>query len=121
MLIESGGLKAETLKRRKLYVDSLEDFLQEKGLNPLSDLVAMPGALQDALLAFFNGLKKNDGTLMSSSYLNCFKSHIHMHICAITEGAVDITGPQFSKLGLLFKGLKREQKQEGKGDIVHHK
>ena len=77
--------------------------------------------LEMVLVSFFEQLTKNDGEGVKKSYLESIFSHIK---CAIKEksgGTIDISSNgAFPTLCLVIKGLYRELKNEGRGDVKHY-
>ena len=121
-LMGSGGLAKGTLRRRGSVIRSFEGYLNAQGV-VLDEQLNSPDTapLETTLIGFFEAMKLNDGSLPSRSYFETFKSHTKSYILERSAGRINITCKnQMPQLDLLFRGILRNLKAEGKGEVKHY-
>lgn len=118
-LIDKGGLSAATKLKRENVFHLTESFFQTKHGISLAEAMHLD-SFEDYLMELFQGLKKNNGDFVSRNYLESIRSNMRMKVMSMFDNKVDITSEKFSRLDNLFVGLRRELKENGKGDTKHY-
>ena len=123
-LVRTGGVKDQTLKKRKYFADLVDNYIQKKQSKTLVELLDDPGELEKTLLSYFESLRvdtEGKTQLPKKNYLDSVFSNIKLWILAKTEQKIDIGHKGlFPNLGLLIKSLHREIKATGHGNTQHY-
>ena len=100
-LESTGGKKSETIRKRALFINTVERYMNESNAkySSLVELVKDKEYLEDFLCRFFTAYRVGkDATLpMMNTLLNC-RSHLKCEISRLTESQLDIQNKDvFSK------------------------
>ena len=126
-LVEKGGLKPDTLRKRAKALEDLGSFLAANHKLSLDEALTNPG-LEGFLMEFFESLrveqKDENGEVHDLSpkgrTLDSLKSNLKIAIEQKTEGKVNILDqPTFPRLHMVLKGVYKNIKQQGRGDTKH--
>ena len=119
-LIERGGLKPETLARRKYILDAFQKFVAEKSLD-FEEVKKNFDELEKLVVKYLEGYrvedKKNKGNFIrpKDNYLTFLKSNLVVALENLTGFHFD----KSRKFSQTIKGIRREIKADGRGETDH--
>ena len=129
-MVSDGGLKPETLARRKRVRAAFQAFTVQHYEKDVTELINGPKEdLSKAVCAFLSTLCVNKRqsdlkmaqVLPKQNTLDYYKTNLKATILIESDGQLDITNKaQFNQVVMCLKGLAKKLKNHGKGDTQHH-
>ena len=121
-LVQNGGLKSDTLQKRKKVGADFTKFVDETLSTTVKELLALErSVLEQAIIKYFGTLtvsqRKEDGSMVQvvpkRNTLDGYRSNLKQFILIKSDMQIDITGNMFTLFAQFFKSL-------GRGETSHH-
>jgi hypothetical protein len=86
----------------------------------LDSLIFQPEVLEGKIISFFSSMRVKESELPSRSSVESYKSHLKCYIHQESKAQVDLSiTAAFPNYNKFMKGLLKDLKQNGKGDVQH--
>lgn len=122
-LINSGGLKETTLKKRRVFLDKFKIYVADKSNEPFLEVMKDKSKLEDIMIRYLETIRitkkgTNEKVRPKALYFENILSHLKNGLSSDT--GFDLNNRTlFAKLYKGINAIRRNIKAEGRGNVRH--